>query len=128
MVIRSKDRHGQTVRRWRASAVLTKPLEKPHEGDAVQMKENILISLKDIVVEFDGQRILKGINLDIHDEEFVTFLGPSGCGKTTTLCIIGGFVSQVREIFSSTEKKSTECRLTSATSTPFFSGMRCFRI
>lgn len=56
------------------------------------MKENILISLKDIVVEFDGQRILKGINLDIHDEEFVTFLGPSGCGKTTTLRIIGGFV------------------------------------
>ena len=56
------------------------------------MKENILISLKNIVVEFDGQRILKGINLDIHDEEFVTFLGPSGCGKTTTLRIIGGFV------------------------------------
>ena len=55
------------------------------------MKENILISLKNIVVEFDGQRILKGINLDIHDEEFVTFLGPSGCGKTTTLRIIGGF-------------------------------------
>ena len=71
--------------------MLTKPLEKPHEGDAVQMKENILISLKDIVVEFDGQRILKGINLDIHDEEFVTFLGPSGCGKTTILRIIAGF-------------------------------------
>ena len=57
------------------------------------MKDNILISLQDIVVEFDdGQRVLKGINLDIHDEEFVTFLGPSGCGKTTTLRIIGGFV------------------------------------
>ena len=56
------------------------------------MKENILISLKNVVVEFDGQRVLKGINLDIHDEEFVTFLGPSGCGKTTTLRIIGGFV------------------------------------
>ena len=54
------------------------------------MKENILISLKNVVVEFDGQRVLKGINLDIHDEEFVTFLGPSGCGKTTTLRIIGG--------------------------------------
>ena len=65
---------------------------KSAKGDAEQMKDNILISLKDIVVEFDGQRILKGINLDIHDEEFVTFLGPSGCGKTTTLRIIGGFV------------------------------------
>ena len=128
MVIRSKDRHGQTVRRWRASAVLTKPLEKPHEGDAVQMKENILISLKDIVVEFDGQRILKGINLDIHDEEFVTFLGPSGCGKTTTLRIIGGICgAKCGRYFLRRKKKSTGCRLTSATSTPFFSGMRCFR-
>lgn len=54
--------------------------------------ENTIISLKDIVVEFDGERILKGINLDIADKEFVTLLGPSGCGKTTTLRIIGGFV------------------------------------
>lgn len=56
--------------------------------------ENI-INLKDIVVEFeDGERILKNINLDIKDKEFVTFLGPSGCGKTTTLRIIGGFLEQ----------------------------------
>ena len=56
------------------------------------MKENNIISLKDLVVEYDGERILNGINLDIRDEEFVTFLGPSGCGKTTTLRIIGGFI------------------------------------
>lgn len=54
--------------------------------------ENTIISLKDIVVEFDGEKILKGINLDIGDKRFVTLLGPSGCGKTTTLRIIGGFV------------------------------------
>lgn len=54
--------------------------------------ENI-ISLRDIVVEFDGDRILKNINLDIKDKEFVTLLGPSGCGKTTTLRIIGGFLT-----------------------------------
>ena len=52
-----------------------------------------IISLKDIVVEFDGERILKSINLDIKDKEFVTLLGPSGCGKTTTLRIIGGFLN-----------------------------------
>ena len=56
------------------------------------MEENYIISLKNIVVTFDGERVLKGINLDIRDKEFVTFLGPSGCGKTTTLRIIGGFV------------------------------------
>ena len=42
---------------------------------------------------FDGEPILKGIDLDICDKEFVTLLGPSGCGKTTTLRIIGGFVT-----------------------------------
>ena len=54
--------------------------------------ENCIINLKDIVVEYDGERVLNGLNLEIHDKEFVTFLGPSGCGKTTTLRIIGGFV------------------------------------
>jgi spermidine/putrescine transport system ATP-binding protein len=53
--------------------------------------ESAIISLKDIVVEYDGVRVLNGISLDIRDKEFVTFLGPSGCGKTTTLRIIGGF-------------------------------------
>ncbi|MGN0587904.1 MAG: spermidine/putrescine ABC transporter ATP-binding protein [Ruminiclostridium sp.] len=54
--------------------------------------ENI-ISLKNIVVNFDNEQILKCINLDIKDKEFVTLLGPSGCGKTTTLRIIGGFLT-----------------------------------
>ena len=53
---------------------------------------NTIISLKDIVVDFDGEVILPGLSLDIHDKEFVTFLGPSGCGKTTTLRVIGGFI------------------------------------
>ena len=53
--------------------------------------ENI-VSLKDIVVTFDGEQILNNISLDIKDKEFVTLLGPSGCGKTTTLRIIGGFL------------------------------------
>ena len=57
------------------------------------MNENLIVSLKDIVVEFDGQKVLDGLSLDIHDKEFVTFLGPSGCGKTTTLRVIAGFVT-----------------------------------
>ena len=56
------------------------------------MEENIVVSLKNIAVDYDGERVLNGIDLDIRDKEFVTFLGPSGCGKTTTLRIIGGFV------------------------------------
>ena len=50
-----------------------------------------IIELKNIRKAFDGETVLDGIDLDIHDKEFVTFLGPSGCGKTTTLRIIAGF-------------------------------------
>ena len=56
------------------------------------MHENTLISLRDIRVDYDDEPVLKGIDLDIMDKEFITFLGPSGCGKTTTLRIIGGFI------------------------------------
>lgn len=56
------------------------------------MNENAIVSLRNIAVDYDGERILHGINLDIMDKEFITFLGPSGCGKTTTLRIIGGFI------------------------------------
>ena len=57
-----------------------------------QAKNDMIVSLKDIFVEFDGEVILNHIDLDIRDKEFVTILGPSGCGKTTTLRIIGGFL------------------------------------
>ena len=56
------------------------------------MEQNTLISFRNIVKSFDGQVILKGVNLDINEKEFVTLLGPSGCGKTTLLRILGGFL------------------------------------
>ena len=51
-----------------------------------------LIEFKNIVKSFDGNVVLKGVNLDIYENEFVTLLGPSGCGKTTLLRILGGFL------------------------------------
>ena len=54
-----------------------------------------LIQFKNIVKSFDNTVVLKGINLDIYENEFVTLLGPSGCGKTTLLRILGGFLEAV---------------------------------
>ena len=71
------------------------------------MDNSVIVSLRDIVVEFDGQRILDGLNLDIHDKEFVTLLGPSGCGKTTTL-------RPMRARSCSKARTSRACRPTSA--------------
>ena len=61
------------------------------------MEEKVLIKFRNIVKEFDGTIVLKGINLDIYENEFVTLLGPSGCGKTTLLRILGGFLSKSHE-------------------------------
>ncbi|MBP3852955.1 MAG: ABC transporter ATP-binding protein [Erysipelotrichaceae bacterium] len=51
-----------------------------------------VIEFKHIVKAFDESVILKGIDLDIYENEFVTLLGPSGCGKTTLLRILAGFL------------------------------------
>ena len=56
------------------------------------MEEKTLIQFRNIVMNFDDQLVLKNINLDIRENEFVTLLGPSGCGKTTLLRILGGFL------------------------------------
>ena len=60
-------------------------------GRGIREISNKLIELKNLTKNFDDQQVLRGINLDIHENEFLTLLGPSGCGKTTTLRIIAGF-------------------------------------
>ncbi len=50
-----------------------------------------LIELKGLAKNYGDQQVLKGIDLTIQKNEFLTLLGPSGCGKTTTLRIIAGF-------------------------------------
>ncbi len=54
------------------------------------MAENI-VSLQGISKSFNDQTILKRLDLDIKNGEFLTLLGPSGCGKTTLLRMISGF-------------------------------------
>ncbi len=54
----------------------------------------VIISLREVTKTF-GQgetqvQVLKGINLDIREGEFLVILGESGCGKSTMLNIIGG--------------------------------------
>lgn len=48
------------------------------------------IVLSDIEKSFGETSVLKGINLDIADGEFLTLVGPSGCGKSTLLRILAG--------------------------------------
>jgi multiple sugar transport system ATP-binding protein len=49
------------------------------------------VSIRKVVKMFEGNvQAVKGIDLEIADEEFVVLVGPSGCGKSTTLRMIAG--------------------------------------
>lgn len=52
------------------------------------------IHLSTIIKNYDDTVVLKGIDLDIQDGEFLTLVGPSGCGKSTLLRIIAGLETQ----------------------------------
>lgn len=48
------------------------------------------ITLKAVEKWFDQVQVIKGVNLEIRNGEFLVFVGPSGCGKSTLLRMIGG--------------------------------------
>ena len=50
-----------------------------------------IVSLQHVEKWYGSNHVVKDMNLDIAEGEFLTLLGPSGCGKTTTLRMIAGF-------------------------------------
>jgi len=48
------------------------------------------LKIKNLQKGFEGLSIIKGIDLQVNDKEFVVFVGPSGCGKSTLLRLIAG--------------------------------------
>ena len=54
-------------------------------------EKDVIVRIADVDKSFDGERVVKKLNLDVERGEFLTMLGPSGCGKTTTLRMIAGF-------------------------------------
>ena len=55
-------------------------------------KNKEFVKFENVDKSYDGkQLVVKGLNLDIAEGEFVTMLGPSGSGKTTCLMMLAGF-------------------------------------
>ena len=51
------------------------------------------VSLRGIRKSYGKVDVIKGVDLDVADGEFIVFVGPSGCGKSTTLRMIAGLES-----------------------------------
>jgi len=49
-----------------------------------------IIKAVDIHKSFGSVHVIKGVDFEIQDGEFVVFVGPSGCGKSTMLRLIAG--------------------------------------
>jgi multiple sugar transport system ATP-binding protein len=53
-------------------------------------REMAEVTIRDLAKDYDGNRVLHGIDIDIADGAFVVLVGPSGCGKSTLLRMIAG--------------------------------------
>ena len=66
------------------------------EARDLMNKENVCIRIDGVRKVFNGRNgemvALNGVDLDIHDNEFICVVGPSGCGKSTLLNIIAGLL------------------------------------
>lgn len=53
-----------------------------------------MVQLRNVGKRFgEGPDVLKGLNLEVNEGEFITFVGPSGCGKSTLLRMLAGLTS-----------------------------------
>ncbi|AUT66573.1 ABC transporter ATP-binding protein [Paraburkholderia terrae] len=48
------------------------------------------LTLRNVSKRYDDNEVMRDINLDIKDGDFVVFVGPSGCGKSTLMRMIAG--------------------------------------
>src|SRR6266853_191355 len=51
------------------------------------------VAMRSLNKKFDEVHVVKDVNIDIRDKEFVVLVGPAGCGKTTTLRMVAGLES-----------------------------------
>ena len=98
-------------------------------ADSVNDNGKAFVRFEKIEKSFDGETlVIKNLNLEIAQGEFLTMLGPSGSGKTTTLMMLAGFETPTHgEIFWMNGQSAT-FHLTNAISAWFFRIMPCFPI
>ncbi len=75
---------------------------------SAKTKGKPLISLKGVGLTFGSHEVLRDIDVEIGEGEFVCVIGPSGCGKTTLLRILSGLIQASRGTVSYRGKEQKE--------------------
>ena len=50
------------------------------------------VSVNELTIRFGGNEVIRGLDLEVQEGEFLVLLGPSGCGKSTLLHSIAGLI------------------------------------
>ncbi len=62
------------------------------DGREMKQSEKVLIQVQNLFVSYGDVPVLKDINFEINEGEFVSIVGTSGCGKSTLLYALAGFI------------------------------------
>jgi len=60
--------------------------------------ENLILKVKDLQVELEGERILEGLSFELKEGDMLTILGPNGAGKTVLLKTLLGILPKKGEV------------------------------
>ena len=60
--------------------------------DEMNMRAEPIIEIRDVWFSFNGQPILRGVNLEVPRGDFLVVIGPNGGGKTTLLKLMLGLL------------------------------------
>ncbi len=120
----SLDRRDELIKKTYGQYLTDEHVDAILDGRSVEKAEDkkTLISLRGVVKEYGNGdhilRVLKGIDLDIYEHEFLVVLGESGCGKSTMMNIVGGMdfmtegslIVEGKDFSKPTEKELTAYR------------------
>ena len=75
-------------------------------------QHDIIVSIRDLDVKYDGLTALESVNLDIYDDDFLGIIGPNGGGKSSLIKAIMGTTPYAGEIrFADTLKQKNHYKI-----------------
>ncbi|MCO7125455.1 ABC transporter ATP-binding protein [Sporolactobacillus shoreicorticis] len=56
----------------------------------IETEQEVILSMEELTMDYSGQLVLKGLNLEVRSGQIIGYIGPNGAGKSTTVRILLG--------------------------------------